>query len=109
MELFAFCQSDFHFGVAMRQEDFGWDAGVTLLRNLGSKFLDLLFVKQKLTVTKVINIKNVALLIRGDVHIADKSLSVLHEDVGVADGRVLRSEAFDLSPAVMKSLKKYSK
>ena len=43
----------------------------------------------------MVNIKNVTFLVRGDMHIADKGLTMFDEDIGVADGRVLGSEALD--------------
>ena len=68
---------------------------MSVLGNPRGEFLDLLLGEKELAVTEMINIKNVAFLVWGDVHIANKGLTMFDEDIGVADGRVLGSEALD--------------
>lgn len=95
MELLALGHCDFKLRVSLRKEKLRGNASLSARLKAGGKFLNFLLVKEELPVSEMINVKDVAFLIGGDMHVPDIGFSVFHKDERIAYRGVPRPKALD--------------
>lgn len=95
VELLSFSHRDFELRVTLRKEKLRGDAGLPTRLKTGGKLLDFFLVKEKLPVPEMIDVKYVAFLIGGDMHVPNIGFSVFDEHERVAYGGISGPKAFD--------------
>lgn len=96
--VFAACQGQFQFSLAVLEIHFKRHQRITLFPGLAEEFDDFRLVHQQFSGAKRVMIEDISLLIRADMHMFNEYLVILDNGITVLEICLASPQGLDLSP-----------